>query len=214
VKCLNNIGDVLCQQGFYQDAAPHLEKALDMCQKVGARQHLAALRLNIGHVAQSKGHYQDAIAAYHAALDECRAVGDLRHMAGAMCDIGDSYLMQECYDQALIYYEKAEMAAKEIGDIGVQGIANLGIAGALSGNGSYSRALERYGVALKIALQAEDLLQKAKTLEGMAETKFRMRNFIEARLHLRQAQDAYMIAGVQDAARVSLRLTALDARAS
>ncbi|HEY1700529.1 MAG TPA: tetratricopeptide repeat protein [Trebonia sp.] len=209
-KCLNNIGDALCRQGRYPDAESHLDKALKICQQEGARQHLAIVRLNIGCVAQSKGRYRDAITSYHEALDVCRTVGDLRHMAGALCGIGDSYQAQEYYDQALVHYEQAEKIAKEIDDGGMQETVYLGIAGALSGGGNYSRALDRYSIALRIAKETGGITQKAQVLEGMAETRFRMRDVTAARLLLREALEAYQATGAQEAARVRLRLSVLE----
>jgi tetratricopeptide (TPR) repeat protein/DNA-binding SARP family transcriptional activator len=208
--CFNNIGDAMCQLGLYRDAMPNLEKALELYRMTGAKQNLALVILNMGHVAQSKGQYQEAIVSYRQALSICREMGDLRHLAGAFCDIGTAYQLQELHDQALIHYRESDVIAKEIGDLGVQSVASLGIADALSGSGIYSEALERYGITLELALRTENILLKAKVLEGIAETRFRMRDLATARICLREALDAYRVAGVGEAERVGLRLAMLN----
>ena len=214
-KCLNNIGDAFRKQGFHGKAMPYFEKAIRLYEKLDSWQHQAIVRLNIGDVAKKKGRYQDAIVAFRAALLTFRESGDLHHIAGALCEIGGAYQVQELYDQALVHYRESEVIAKDIGNLGTQVDASLGIADSLCGSGSYAAALERYRGALVNALQTEDLLQKARALEGMGETRFRMRDLTEARIRLREALDAYRTAGVQEAAaRVSLRLATLDAKAS
>lgn len=210
--CFNSIGDAMCQLGLYRDAMSNLKRAHELYRMTGARENLALVILNMGHVSQSKGRYQDAIAAYREALAICREMGDMRHLAGAFYDIGTAYQLQECHDQALIHYRESGAIAKEIGDLGIQAVASLGIADALSGSGIYSDALERYNIALKLALQTENILQKAKVLEGIAETRFRMRDLTATRIYLREALDAYQVAGVSEAKRVGLRLSMLDAK--
>ncbi|MGH3166277.1 MAG: tetratricopeptide repeat protein [Trebonia sp.] len=209
-KTFNNIGDALCEQGFYPDAMSYFEKALDLFQQVNALHYLAPLRLNMGHIAKSKGRYQDAIAAYRAALTTCRETGDLLHQASAYYEIGVVYQFQELYDQALIHQQRAETIAVEIGDLSTQASVNLGIADALRGSGNYDRALERYRHALELALQTEDLLRKGRALEGLAETRLRMRDLTAARVLLREALDAFRLLGVPDAGKVALRLAAFD----
>lgn len=213
-RCLNNLGDALCRQGLYRDAVPYLEEAFDIYQKLGARHHLATVQLNMGSIDQSKGRYQDAIAAYRTALATFREEGYLRHAAGALYEIGTAYQSLEYYDHALAHYQEAEAIAKKIDDLGIQEISSCGIANALRGEGDYTGALRYYRVALELVLQTGDLLEKARVLEGMAETRFRMRDITETRILLREAQDAYRMAGVQDAAKISLRLSALDAQES
>jgi tetratricopeptide (TPR) repeat protein/DNA-binding SARP family transcriptional activator len=151
-KSYNNIGDALARRGRYRDAMVNLKQSLQLLQEVNAIHDLAPVRLNMGYVAQSKGQYHEAIAEYRLALEACRKIGDLRHLAAALYEIGAAYQHQEYYDQALIHHQEAEAIAMDLGDLGMQVIANLGIADALRGGGSYSGALDRYGRALELAL--------------------------------------------------------------
>jgi DNA-binding SARP family transcriptional activator len=212
-RCFNNIGDALYDQGLYREALPNFKNALQIYEELDARQHLATVRLNIAHIAQKKGRYQEAVAAYRAVLVTCRETGDLRQAADALYDIGTAYQNQELCDQALIHHRQAEEIAKEIGDLKLQMAAILGIADALCGGGSYAGALDRYADALELALQTEDLLHKGRALQGMAETRFRTREFRAGRILLREALDAYRMAGVPEANQVEVRLAALNSEA-
>lgn len=208
-RCANNIGDALLRQGLHRDAVRSYEKALQIYRELDARQHVMTVRLNIAHVDQDKGRYREAVAVYRATLQECREIGDPHLMARTLYDIGTAYQRQEYYGQALTHYQEAGMIAEELGYLGMQAIVRLGIADASRGIGDYNKALEYYSSAIDAALRTDDLLQKAKALEGMAETRYRLRDITAARILLREAVDAFEAVGVPEAGKAKLRLASL-----
>jgi len=65
---LNVLGQVVQQQGDYQQAAVLYDESLDLLRKMGLETSIADVLHNLAHLAQVQGHYQLAARLYKESL--------------------------------------------------------------------------------------------------------------------------------------------------
>ena len=172
---LGNIGNIYKGKGDYSEAMDYYLKALKIDEELGNKNGIARHLGNIGVIYRNQGDYPKALDNYLKALKIAEELRDKDGVTRHLGNIGNVYFDQKDYAKALDYYLKALKMANGLGNknyieswIGNIGnvyylqasspftIASHNSAGQITRGELYSRALDYYLKALKMAEELGD----------------------------------------------------------
>jgi len=190
-RALNNLGNVIADQGDAGTARAFYEEGLALRREIGDKVGIAGSLNNLGIMAITRGDYTVARAYYEESLALVREIGDklgitsvLNNLGGVSHEQGDSTAARAFFEESLAL--KREMDDK-------RGIAlslnNLGTL--LQTQGDYVTARSLLEECLKLCKEIEDKSTRAYALLGLglvdlAEELPEARRNIVASLRLRQ----------------------------
>jgi tetratricopeptide (TPR) repeat protein len=155
---LNNLGDVVCNQGDYPAAKVLLEECLAIMRELGDRGSIAGSLNNLGEVACNLDDREAARAFFEESLAIRRELGDrsgvaysLGSLGSLACDRGDLGSAQALCEEGLVIQH-------ELGD--KRGIASLleGLAAVVAALGRFPRAARIWGAAERLREEIGSLL--------------------------------------------------------
>ncbi|MDG6104854.1 tetratricopeptide repeat protein [Dactylosporangium aurantiacum] len=112
----HQLGRACIRMHDYDDAAVHLELALDRYGRIGDDAGRARVHGNLGFIADRQSRPRDAIGHLLRSLDLLRATGDQAGQGAALANLGWSYAAAGEHREALDYCHQALQLQQRIGD--------------------------------------------------------------------------------------------------
>ncbi|MFX1365982.1 MAG: tetratricopeptide repeat protein [Promethearchaeota archaeon] len=150
---LNDIAEVLIDQGKYSEALKNLEEAYDI-PTISSELSLKSSIFNNMALAYTKiKDYPAAMIKYKESLDIDKRVGDLKKQASCHNNLGDLYSKQQQYSEALKHYNEGLEIIEKLGLLKPKGIILNNIANIYAASRNYKEAKKSTEEALKISEQ-------------------------------------------------------------
>ncbi|MCX8174466.1 MAG: tetratricopeptide repeat protein [Thermoplasmata archaeon] len=154
-------GNVFLRVGNYEKALRCLEKAIEVFERIDARNDIAKALNKIGVVHWHLGKYEKALEFLKKSQELHEMLGDIQGISDTNNNIGIIYWNMGEYEKALGFFIKGLELREKIGD--VRGIAgsyhNMGVI--YDEKGDYDKALEFYRKSL-------ELEEKIGNVQGIA----------------------------------------------
>ncbi|OJJ15663.1 hypothetical protein BKI52_37910 [marine bacterium AO1-C] len=164
-------GFIEYRKGRYSKALMWYKKALRLIDRDNhAGKDVAHTYRKLGMVYARKGDYAKALTYYQQALGGYEAVGDQRNRAVIYNAIGNVYNKRTEYQSAMKYYQKSLTLHQKLDsltsypDPGTQTSLLAGIGRICRIKGEYYKALEYFGICLKITHKTKDKTARATSL--------------------------------------------------
>jgi len=141
-KAYSSLGQTCLQLGRYPEARFFLEKAVEVCRKLGAEAEMAKFLGKLGLVYSKLGEYQKAIEYQKQDLDISSRFGNYRALAFSLRNLGLSHKDQGDLEQAVKYLRDSRDRFAELEDEALQVKADLDLAAALL---AHDRVMEAFG---------------------------------------------------------------------
>jgi tetratricopeptide (TPR) repeat protein len=163
-------------------AIKYYEKALEIAQQTGDKQHENTWMGQIGIANDDLAKYQDAIEWYRKALTITQQMGDEGKLNENrwLADIGVAYYNLGKYEDAYDYYKKAIEIAKQIGEKRLEGRWTGDIGCLFDERGEYGQAIDYYKRAIEIAQLEDDKRDEGTWLGYLGITYCNSRNYKDA----------------------------------
>ncbi|KZT51039.1 TPR-like protein [Calocera cornea HHB12733] len=116
-ECKRRLGDSLCKQAHYSEAAVLLEEALSAFESMSELQGVAQSMHSLGEVRRWQGRLADAIPIFQEARSVFHAIGDVRGTAQSLYSLGDMFRLQARCEEAVSMLEEAKAAFEALGDM-------------------------------------------------------------------------------------------------
>lgn len=141
-KAYSSLGQTCLQLGRYPEARFFLEKAVEVCRRLGAEAEMAKFLGKLGLVYSKLGEYQKAIEYQKQDLDISSRFGNYRALAFSLRNLGLSHKDQGDLEQAVKYLRDSRDRFAELEDEAYQVKADLDLAAALL---AHDRVMEAFG---------------------------------------------------------------------
>jgi DNA-binding SARP family transcriptional activator/tetratricopeptide (TPR) repeat protein len=194
------------RSGRYDDAARHLEAALDLFATLGDDAGRAAAHRSLAVALVRQGRYDAALKHDQRALDLHRAAGDLAGQAITLNNLGYHHAQFGDLNAALDYCQQALNLSRQIGDRDAE-------ARTWASLGSVHQRLSHHAEAVSCHRQAIDLLRdlgdrtaEAESLTNLGDTYDAAANRAMSRVVWQEALALLTEIGHPDAERVRRRL--------
>jgi len=127
-QAYNNLGNILYDQGDYEEAASMYSKSLGVREKISDKKGIAEAYNNLGNVYYEQGDYQRSAEMMEKSLKIMHEIGFQIGIAGVYNNLGTTYQDLGRYQEALEMHQGSLAIREEIGDMpGVaMSNANLG----------------------------------------------------------------------------------------
>jgi CHAT domain-containing protein len=158
---------LLAYEGQPSDVLPLIDAACAHFAHLGQSLNIAAAQLTRVVALSSLGRYGEALSVALAARSTFEAVGDAERVADIDCNLGHISYFTANYDQALAYYARAEQHFATVGDMAGLVAARDGQAEVLVEQGQYAKAAALHESIIELALQHNDVGQRALTLNNL-----------------------------------------------
>ena len=145
---LRQLGIVASRRGDYDQGARDFQRSLEISERLGDQNGMAASYHNLGILAQNRGDYDQAERQYQRALDIKEQVGDQNSMADSFHQLGRLAYLRRDYDQAERHYQRALDTYERIGDQANTATSYLNLGILAQDCGDYDQAERHYQRAL------------------------------------------------------------------
>jgi serine/threonine-protein kinase len=210
---LTNLGNVLADQGKYEEARRQYERELAITERVHGAEHPQTARAlaNLGTVLQSLGHYDEAQRSFERALAIWEAAYGPEHPMIAMVtnNLGDLLVERGDPARALPYCQRAQAIGEATLPEGhpIRAYHLVCVGGALLALGRSAEAVSAYKQALALRTASDnDPIEIAETKFGLAKASWSAGTPAErreARELATAAREAYAAGGEQHHATVT-----------
>ncbi len=165
---LHNLAEALMQQGEYDEASWHLERAIALCRHLGVGRIALGL-LGLAEIHRQLGHDERARARYLEAVDLARGSGEMQVLVPALAGLARLYAVGREHPASL--FDEAQAAADEAlrvanGQVQPVALTAAGWAALRGDDRTRASELARQSVAAAREMQALDLLADALELAG------------------------------------------------
>jgi eukaryotic-like serine/threonine-protein kinase len=186
-SAIEEIADVMAEQGQLSEAQKEYEQALDTRRATGDEAGVAASLNDLARMRWRQADLDDARQMFEQALATYRQIGDdqgaakaLDNIANVLYDQGDLAAARRIYDESAAKYDQVadhEGVAHEL----------INIALVLSNQGSLAEARGKYEQAAKTCRDLEIKHQLADALAGLGDVALAQGNLADARNEYEQA---------------------------
>jgi tetratricopeptide (TPR) repeat protein/DNA-binding SARP family transcriptional activator len=150
-RALTYLGLVHWQQGRYQQAIDHLQRALTISRDTRDRDVEARALTYLGFVRWYQGGYRQAIDHHQQALTISRDTRDRDVEALALTGLGLVHGQQGRYQQAIDHHQQALIISRDTGYRTIEALALTGLGLANGHQGRYQQAIDHHQQALTIS---------------------------------------------------------------
>jgi tetratricopeptide (TPR) repeat protein/anti-sigma regulatory factor (Ser/Thr protein kinase) len=140
----NNLGWLETQQGHIDDAAEHLDKALEGFRRIGNPSYTSIALSNLGWLADKQGDRTGALKRFDEALEQATLAADSASMAVLLYSIGTTYNKMQEHGRARTHLERSLAIEERLGRRNKQGNCLVAIGNAWRSEGDASKAMEQY----------------------------------------------------------------------
>ena len=146
----NNLGWLETQQGHIQEAAAHLNTALEGFRRIGNPAYTSIALSNLGWLADKQGDRAGALERFGQALDQATLAADSASMAVLLYSIGSTYNKMEDHGRARSHLERSLAIEEQLGRRNKQGNCLVAIGNAWRSEGDAPKAMASYGQAARL----------------------------------------------------------------
>jgi predicted ATPase len=169
-RALEQLGELIRNQGDYVAARAALEESRDLFERLGDRRSIAGVLRSLGTIAlhQVPPDLERATALFEECLALQRALDYQHGVAVCLFDLGALALEQGEFARAQMYFADALSRTRDLGAErhATIALANLGIVALLAGEDARARAL--FAEALRRVVLPEDSVVVAYTLAALS----------------------------------------------
>ncbi len=202
-KSYNNLAWVAYSEGKYDQAIKHLNRCLEIQQKVQDKSRLSALKINLGVIHLNLGQYDKAEDYYYKGLNLAEEMANLSWKGIIYNNLGVLYKDRGEWEKALAFLEKSLKIREQYGDRRgmVSALDNLGAT--FLAQGQIQKALDYLDRSFAICKEigAKDILPLIQS--DLAEVHFQLNHHEKA---ITLAEEALELATKQ-ASKLSLGIT-------
>jgi tetratricopeptide (TPR) repeat protein len=167
---LVNFGVTCLRAGDPEQALDHLGRALELLRQTGDRVAEHHAMSNLGDVLSALGRTDEAIAHHGRAREAFRDAGHTHGEADAINAIAVDHARQGKPADAIPLHEEALDLAERVHNHGTLTHVLISFGQTLLQLGEPARARERHESALRYATEAGDRYERARALDGLAES--------------------------------------------
>jgi tetratricopeptide (TPR) repeat protein len=155
-RALGNLGNVLADQGNWEQAIDHYQQSLEIDRELGDHHGEAQTLNNLGSTLARQGHWDQAVRCYQQSLEIKRELGDHHGEASTLGNLGNVLADQGHWEQAIDHYQQAVRVLRELGDRRGEAstLGNLG--NVLADQGHWDQATHCYQQSLEIDRELGD----------------------------------------------------------
>ncbi len=186
---INDLGNLLYDQGNYDKALNLFKEFLRIETELGSEQDQGLALNNIGNIYLAKGDYEDAHTYFEQALQKREKFQVDGDTADTLHNLGETSTNLGLYDQALAQYLRAVELRRKIGDKRGVAIESYSMGTVFGLQGRYGAALDAHRDALKTFQElGEQGFWLAQIQSGYGEVYAQMGKSEEAQKELDAAQ--------------------------
>jgi predicted ATPase/DNA-binding SARP family transcriptional activator len=204
-EALFRAGSLAAVQGDSARAIALFEANLQLCQQMGLTLQRARTLSGLGIVRCRQGDFSGAIVALEEAVAIARQLGDHELLSAKVIDLG-SVLVDQGHeiDRAIALYEEGLTIARaqRLPMVESMGLTSLGVALAMTG--SYTRAGEALGEALRLQRELRATMAAAWTLQYLGMLAYLQEDYAGARQYFAESLAATSQGGGVDVVPSSL----------
>jgi len=163
----NRLGQQADEQGRYDEALSHYEKALMIVHILNMRDGEGIILNNIGMVYVHLGQFEQALNFYQQSVTIAREIGNRAGEAMTLDNLGAVSADQGRYKLAIDYHQQALAIFRDLNDEPHAGIALSNLGRVYGLQGQYNLALDHFQQALNIHREANDLGQEGAALNNI-----------------------------------------------
>jgi DNA-binding SARP family transcriptional activator/Tfp pilus assembly protein PilF len=194
--------------GRHNEAATHLEAALDLFGTLGDDAGRAAVHRSLGVVRIRQGRYDAALRHDEQALDLHRATGDVTGQAVTLNNLGFHHAQFGDLHAALGFCRQALRLSQEIGDRNTEGRAWASLGSVHQRLGQQTDAISCHRRAVKLLRDIGDRTAEAESLADLGDAYAAVADHGMSRILWREALDLLSELGHPDAEKIRSRLNA------
>lgn len=150
--------------GDLSSAEKHLDKSLEICQKIGKEKDLPELFRGLGLVHLNLGEYEDSISYFKKGLDTAKESDNLKYISIYNQNLGNVYKGKGEFDKALEHFNEALEIEKKLGDKRRMMIISNNLGTLLIKTGELKKAKEKFEKSLRISRDVGDKMIEASSL--------------------------------------------------
>ncbi|HEY2549522.1 MAG TPA: tetratricopeptide repeat protein [Streptosporangiaceae bacterium] len=170
---LNSLGGLDLRQSRYQQAAGHLEQALELYRQARDQAGQARTLSNLGSVDFTLGRRERAIDHLTRALGIWRDLGNQVGEARTLGALGSFRMLQGEYAQAASDLQQALALSRQAGDRGCQALTLGNLGDMYRRQGRYEQATERSEQALALFREIGDQVSESESLATLGLIRLR-----------------------------------------
>jgi len=177
---LNDIAEVLINQGKYSEALKSLEEAIDIPTISSNLPLKSTIFNNMALAYTAIKDYPAAIIRYRESLDIDKRLGDLKKQISHYNNLGHLYSTQQQYSEALKHYNEGLKITEKLGLLKPKGVILNNIGNIYAESRNYTEAKKSTEEALKISEQLGNPSLKIACLANLARINEYQGKFQEA----------------------------------
>jgi tetratricopeptide (TPR) repeat protein/predicted transcriptional regulator/ABC-type cobalamin/Fe3+-siderophores transport system ATPase subunit len=165
---LRGLGRVAHIRGNYETAARHLEEALAIDERRGARKGMLQTLNVLGANAYVRGNLDTAGEHFRRSIEVARRLGTTKTEAEALNNLGEVYWAQGDHETAREYYEHGLETARTVGVSRSVAIALCNLGQVQCAEGAHERARKRFEEALSVSERLDSPKLRLHATRGLA----------------------------------------------
>jgi len=165
---LNNLAQVIAQQGDIERALDLWQRSLDIDERIGDVQGKATTLNNMAGVIAQQGEIERALGLWQRSLDIQERIGNVKDKAITLNNMARVIANQGDIDRALDLWQQSLEIQERIGDVKGKATTLNNMATNAYRQGDSERALDLWQQDLEISERIGDVKGKATTLANMA----------------------------------------------
>lgn len=115
ISTLNNLGEVSCWLGLYEQAQQYIEQGLRLARQNGNRQRQTMLLLNLSFITLDRSDWQLGQHYLNRSLKICREIGNRREEGTVLHNLGYAAVLEGDLEAADAYFEQALSIRQQLG---------------------------------------------------------------------------------------------------
>ncbi|MFX1298764.1 MAG: tetratricopeptide repeat protein, partial [Promethearchaeota archaeon] len=195
---LNEIAEVLINQGKYSEALKRLEEAFDIPTISSNLSLKSSIFNNMALAYTAIKDYPAAVIRYKESLDIDKRLGDLKKQISAHNNLGHLYSTQQQFSEALKHYNEGLEITEKLGLLKPKGVILNNIGNIYAAYRNYGEAKKRTEEALKISEQLGNPSLKISCFANLARINEYQGNFKEAVELYKEASEIAEIIGEKE----------------
>jgi tetratricopeptide (TPR) repeat protein len=165
---LNNMAELIDQQGDIAKAIALWEKSLQMFEQIGDVKNKALILNNMAVIVVQQGDILKAIALWEQSLEIKEQIGDVKGKAATLNNMAYVIAEQGDIDRAISLWEQNLQICEQIGNVKGKATTLNNMAYVIARQGDIPKAIALWEQCLEISEQIGDVKGKATTLNNMA----------------------------------------------
>jgi tetratricopeptide (TPR) repeat protein len=170
---LNHAASVYWQQSRYQQAADHLQLALELSRQSGDRVREAGALSSLGVICATQGRYREASTLIAQALNIYRQAGDLSGEMHCLVNLGNAEERQGCYEQAARHHQQSAAIARKLDDRFTEHAALVNLGAVRMRQGDLEQADSCLSQGLDFSREINDRYRQADALTRIGDVRLR-----------------------------------------